>query len=101
MAGSMARKLRLTGREFRLELDLPPREVSVRVETADAAGRRGGRGGGGGVAAALGAPGAGRGRAAPGAAAGRRGGGGVRTVSGLPRAARPHVRLLRADPALQ
>src|SRR4029079_19767079 len=40
--GSIARKLRLTGREFRLELDLPPREVSVRVETVDAPGRRGG-----------------------------------------------------------
>ena len=67
--GTIARKLRLTGRDFRLELDLPPREVSVRVETVDAAGRRAGRT--------------------------------VRNVYGLPRAARPHVRLLRLDPALQ
>jgi hypothetical protein len=41
--GRIARKLRLGGRDFRLELDLPPREVSVRVETVDAAGRRAGR----------------------------------------------------------
>lgn len=41
--GTIARKLRLTGRDFRLELDLPAREVSVRVETVDAAGRRAGR----------------------------------------------------------
>jgi hypothetical protein len=41
--GRIARKLRLRGREFRVELDLPPREVSVRVETVDAAGRRAGR----------------------------------------------------------
>ena len=41
--GKVARKLRLTGREFRLEVDLPPREVRVRVETVDAAGRRAGR----------------------------------------------------------
>jgi beta-lactamase class A len=67
--GSIARKLRLTGREFRLEVDLPPREVTVRVETVDAAGRRPART--------------------------------VRNVFGLPRAARPHVRLLRLDPALQ
>ena len=41
--GAIARKLRLTAREFRLEVDLPPREVRVRVETVDAAGRRAGR----------------------------------------------------------
>jgi hypothetical protein len=41
--GAIVRKLRLTGRGFRLELDLPPRELSVRVETVDAAGRRAGR----------------------------------------------------------
>ena len=41
--GRIARTLRLAGRDFRLELDLPPREVSVRVETVDAAGRRAGR----------------------------------------------------------
>lgn len=67
--GAITRKLRLSGRQFRLELDLPPREVRVRVETVDAAGRRAGRT--------------------------------VRNVFGLPRAARPHVRLLRLDPALQ
>ncbi len=67
--GAIARELHLTGREFRLELDLPPREVSVRVETVDAAGRRAGRT--------------------------------VRNVFGLPRGARPHVRLLQLDPALQ
>ena len=67
--GTIARKLRLTRRDFRLELELPPREVSVRVETVDAAGRRAGRT--------------------------------VRSVFGLPRAARPRIRLLRLDPALQ
>src|SRR5689334_5630912 len=41
--GRIARTLRLGGRDFRLELDLPAREVSVRVETVDAAGRRAGR----------------------------------------------------------
>jgi hypothetical protein len=67
--GRIARKLRLSGRAFRLELDLPPREVSVRVETVDAAGHRAGRT--------------------------------VGNVFGLPRVARPRVRLLRLDPALQ
>ncbi|MCZ7589985.1 MAG: class A beta-lactamase-related serine hydrolase [Gaiella sp.] len=41
--GKVARKLRLTQRVFRLDVDLPPREVEVRVETVDAAGRRAGR----------------------------------------------------------
>jgi len=41
--GAIARKLRLAGRRFRLEVDLPQREVSVRVETVDGAGRRAGR----------------------------------------------------------
>jgi hypothetical protein len=41
--GRTARTLRLGGRDFRLELDLPAREVSVRVETVDATGRRSGR----------------------------------------------------------
>ena len=41
--GVVARELRLTRREFRLDVDLPPREVDVRVETVDAAGRRAGR----------------------------------------------------------
>jgi hypothetical protein len=67
--GRIARKLRLDSREFRLELDLPPREVSVRVETVDDAGRRAGRT--------------------------------VQHIFGLPRAARPRVRLLWLDPALQ
>ncbi len=40
--GKIARKLRLTRRAFRLEVDLPPREVRIRVETVDAAGRRSG-----------------------------------------------------------
>jgi hypothetical protein len=37
--GKIVRKLRLARREFRLEVDLPPRDVRVRVETVDAAGR--------------------------------------------------------------
>lgn len=41
--GRIARKLRLTKREFRLEVELPPRELRIRVETVDAAGRRAGR----------------------------------------------------------
>ncbi len=41
--GKVARRLRLTGRPFRLEVDLPPREVRVRVETVDGQGRRAGR----------------------------------------------------------
>ena len=41
--GKVARRLRLTRREFRLEVDLPAREVAVRVEAVDAAGRRSGR----------------------------------------------------------
>ena len=42
--GRVARRLRLTRRAFRLEVDLPPREVTVRVETVDASGRRSSRG---------------------------------------------------------
>ncbi len=41
--GKVARELRLAQRTFRLEVDLPPREVRVRVETVDARGRRAGR----------------------------------------------------------
>jgi beta-lactamase class A len=41
--GRVAGALRLTRRAFRLEVELPPREVRVRVETVDAAGRRAGR----------------------------------------------------------
>lgn len=41
--GRVARRLRLTRRAFRLEVDLPPREVTVRVETVDASGRRSSR----------------------------------------------------------
>ena len=42
--GRVARRLRLTRRAFRLEVDLPPREVTVRVETVDASGWRSSRG---------------------------------------------------------
>lgn len=41
--GKIAGKLQLTRRTFRLEVALPPRDVRVRVETIDAAGRRAGR----------------------------------------------------------
>lgn len=41
--GKVARELRLTQPEFRLDIDLPPREVTVRIDTLDAAGRRAGR----------------------------------------------------------
>jgi len=41
--GKVARSLRLTQRAFRFEVDLPPRDVRVRVETVDGAGRRAGR----------------------------------------------------------
>jgi hypothetical protein len=41
--GKVARELSLTRRAFRVDVDLPPREVRVRVETVDAAGRRAGR----------------------------------------------------------
>ena len=41
--GKVARSLRLTTTTFRLEVDLPAREVTIRVETVDAAGRRAGR----------------------------------------------------------
>lgn len=41
--GRVARELRLTHRVFRLEVDLPPRNVRVRVETVDAEGRRAAR----------------------------------------------------------
>ena len=37
------RELGLSQREFRLEVDLPAREVRVRVETVDGSGRRAGR----------------------------------------------------------
>jgi hypothetical protein len=57
--GRIARTLRLTRRPFRVQLDLPPREVSVRVETVDAGGRRAGRT----VANVFGLPGAARPRA--------------------------------------
>jgi len=40
--GKIARKLRLARREFRLDVELPPRDVRIRVETVDAAGRRAG-----------------------------------------------------------
>lgn len=67
--GRIAHKLRLTRREFRLDVDLPARDVSVRVETVDGKGRRAGRT--------------------------------VESVFGLPRSARPRLRLLRPDRALQ
>ena len=67
--GRIVRKLRLSQREFRLEVDLPAREVRVRVETVDSLGRRAGRT--------------------------------VANVFGLPRSARPGIRLMRLDPALQ
>lgn len=67
--GRIAHKLRLSRREFRLDVDLPARDVSVRVETVDGKGRRVGRT--------------------------------VTDVFGLPRAARPRIRLLRPDHALQ
>ena len=38
--GRIVRKLRLRGRRFVVDVDLPPREVSVRVETVDGRGRR-------------------------------------------------------------
>jgi hypothetical protein len=41
--GRIVAKRRLDQREFALDVDLPPREVSVRVETVDVAGRRSGR----------------------------------------------------------
>ncbi len=41
--GKVVRELRLSQPEFRLEVDLPDREVRVRVETVDASGRRAGR----------------------------------------------------------
>ena len=41
--GKVVRELRLTRREFRLDIDLPPREVDIRVDTTDATGRRSGR----------------------------------------------------------
>ncbi len=40
--GRMVGKRRLEGREFTLDVDLPPRSVSVRVETVDVRGRRAG-----------------------------------------------------------
>ncbi len=40
--GRVVAKRRLEGREFTLDVDLPPREVSVRVETVDVRGRRAG-----------------------------------------------------------
>ena len=40
--GRIVGKRRLEGREFTLDVDLPPREVSVRVETVDVRGRRAG-----------------------------------------------------------
>jgi hypothetical protein len=41
--GRIVAKLRLHGRSFTVDVDLPPREVRVRVETVDARGRRAGR----------------------------------------------------------
>lgn len=41
--GRVARDLRLRARTFRVDVDLPPREVEVRVVTVDALGRRAGR----------------------------------------------------------
>lgn len=41
--GKVVRELRLSRSEFRLEVDLPPRDVRVRVETVDAEGRRSGK----------------------------------------------------------
>ena len=41
--GKVARALRLTRPAFRFDIDLPPREVALRIETVDAAGRRSGR----------------------------------------------------------
>jgi hypothetical protein len=41
--GRVVRDLRLTSRSFVVDVDLPPREVRIRVETADARGRRAGR----------------------------------------------------------
>ena len=41
--GKVVRDLRLSRSEFRLEVDLPARDVRVRVETVDTAGRRSGR----------------------------------------------------------
>ena len=41
--GRIVAKRRLDHREFTLDVELPPREVSVRVETVDVAGRRSGR----------------------------------------------------------
>ena len=41
--GRIARKLRLRGRRFVVDVDLPPREVSLSIETVDGRGRRAGR----------------------------------------------------------
>ena len=41
--GRIVRKLRLRGRPFVVDVDLPPREVSLTVETVDGRGRRAGR----------------------------------------------------------
>jgi hypothetical protein len=41
--GRIAAKRDVEGREFTLDVELPPREVSVRVETVDVRGRRAGR----------------------------------------------------------
>ena len=41
--GRAVERLRLRGRSFRADLDLPPRELTLRVETIDARGRRAGR----------------------------------------------------------
>jgi beta-lactamase class A len=41
--GRVVEELRLRGRRFLLDVELPPREVAVRVETFDAEGRRSGR----------------------------------------------------------
>jgi len=40
--GKVVRDVRLRARSFSLEVSLPPREVRVRVETADQEGRRAG-----------------------------------------------------------
>ena len=41
--GRIVGKRRLAGRAFTLDVSLPPREVTIRVETVDARGRRAGR----------------------------------------------------------
>jgi Beta-lactamase enzyme family len=41
--GRVVERLRLAGRRFRLDVALPPREVTIRVETVDGHGRRAGR----------------------------------------------------------